>query len=227
MSFAIKRFPLSRMIAPLLHQQQSHLRPLPATVHTNSQLNSFKSWYQSKWLPRKLEPPYTHIVQVGDPVLRQKSAPVPLDAIKSKELNFFIDQLIRVMSDYQVAGIAAPQVGIDLQIIILEFSEQLKREFSPEIYKVREMETLPLTVLINPEMKVTDYSKRTYEEACASVCGYKAEVTRYAGVTLTGLNRNGEKQELHLKGWNARIAQHEMDHLNGIMYTDVMNPTDV
>lgn len=77
--------------------------------------------------------------------------------------------------------------------------------------------------MINPELQVTDYTKRTYDEACASVCGYKGEVTRHAGVTLTGLNPNGEKQTLHLKGWNARIAQHEMDHLSGIMYTDVMN----
>lgn len=170
-----------------------------------------------------MEPPYTHIVQVGDPVLRQKSHPVPLDAIKSKELNFFIDQMVQVMRDYKLAGIAAPQMGMNLQIIIMEFSDELKREFSSEIYKVREMETLPLTVLINPELKVTDFTKRTYDEACASVCGFKGEVTRYAAVTVTALNRNGEKQELNLKGWNARIAQHEMDHLNGIVYTDVMN----
>lgn len=76
--------------------------------------------------------------------------------------------------------------------------------------------------MINPELTVTDYNKTIFEEACASVCGYTAEVPRYAAVTLTGLDRNGEKQELQLKGWNARIAQHEMDHLNGIVFTDIM-----
>lgn len=72
-------------------------------------------------------------------------------------------------------------------------------------------------------MTVTNYNKKTFVEACPSVRGYSAEVPRYEEVTLTGLNRDGKEQKLQLKGWNARIAQHEMDHLNGIVYTDVMN----
>lgn len=70
---------------------------------------------------------------------------------------------------------------------------------------------------------MTDYNKKVFAEACASVRGYSAEVPRYAGVTLTGLNRDGDKHQLQLKGWNARIAQHEMDHLNGVVFTDIMN----
>ncbi len=77
--------------------------------------------------------------------------------------------------------------------------------------------------MINPVLTVTDYSKKSFEEACGSICGYTAEVPRYSAVTLTGLNRDGEKLELQLKGWNARIAQHEVDHLNGIVFTDIMN----
>lgn len=77
--------------------------------------------------------------------------------------------------------------------------------------------------MINPELTVTDYTKKTFVEACASVRGYSAEVPRYDGVTLTGLNRDGKQHQLQLKGWNARIAQHEMDHLNGIVFTDIMN----
>lgn len=70
---------------------------------------------------------------------------------------------------------------------------------------------------------MTDYNKKVFTEACPSVRGYAAEVPRYTGVTLTGLNRDGDKQQLQLKGWNARIAQHEMDHLNGVVFTDIMN----
>lgn len=78
-------------------------------------------------------------------------------------------------------------------------------------------------VMINPELTVTDYNKKVFVEACPSVRGYSAEVARYSGVTLTGLNRAGKQHQLKLTGWNARIAQHEMDHLNGIVYTDIMN----
>lgn len=77
--------------------------------------------------------------------------------------------------------------------------------------------------MINPELTVTNYNKKTFVEACGSVRGYSAEVPRYEAVTLAGLNREGKPHQLQLKGWNARIAQHEMDHLNGIVFTDIMN----
>lgn len=142
MAFAIKRLSLSPMALQVIHK---HLPPANA-IHTSTQLNSFKSWYQSRWIPRKTEPPYTHICQIGDPVLRQKSASVPLDAIKSKELDLFIDQLIDVLHNYKLVGIAAPQVGIGLRIIVMEFTDRMKEEFTADEYKVREMEKLPLTV---------------------------------------------------------------------------------
>lgn len=146
MAFAIQRLSLSRMVVRLLQKQQQNRLPSIKTIHTTSQLKSFKSWYQSRWIPRKTEPPYAHITQIGDPVLRQKSAPVPLDAIKTKELNLFIDQLIDVLHSYKLVGIAAPQVGIGLRLIVMEFHDGLKDEFTAEEYKVRAMENLPLTV---------------------------------------------------------------------------------
>lgn len=79
-----------------------------------------------------------------------------------------------------------------------------------------------LQVLINPTMKVTDYEKRTFSETCASVTGYSAEVSRFNAVTLTGFSAEGLEQTLALSGWNARIAQHEMDHIDGVIFTDLM-----
>lgn len=70
---------------------------------------------------------------------------------------------------------------------------------------------------------MTSFTKVTFEEACASVRGYSAEVPRYDEVTVRGVDTDGRQQELRLSGWNARIAQHEMDHLNGVLYTDVMD----
>lgn len=78
-------------------------------------------------------------------------------------------------------------------------------------------------MFINPELKVTDFTKRNFYESCESVRGYYAEVPRYDEILLNGYNENGEKVELKLNGWNARIAQHEMDHLDGQIYVDVMN----
>lgn len=75
---------------------------------------------------------------------------------------------------------------------------------------------------MNPVIKVKNFNKIKFPEGCASVCGYIGNVSRYEEVLLSGLNEYGEAKELHLKGWNARIAQHEVDHLNGQIFVDIM-----
>lgn len=80
-----------------------------------------------------------------------------------------------------------------------------------------------LQVLINPKLTVTNYTKVNFVESCESVRGYSAEVARFDEISICGSDTDGRLQELKLRGWNARIAQHEMDHLNGIIYTDIMN----
>lgn len=67
-----------------------------------------------------------------------------------------------------------------------------------------------------------NFNIKTFPEGCASVCGYVGDVKRYEEVLLSGFNENGDAIELHLKGWNARIAQHEVDHLNGQLFVDIM-----
>lgn len=70
---------------------------------------------------------------------------------------------------------------------------------------------------------MTNFNIKTFPEGCASVCGYVADVNRYEEVQLSGLNENGDAIEIQLKGWNARIAQHEVDHLNGQLFIDIMD----
>lgn len=82
---------------------------------------------------------------------------------------------------------------------------------------------MPSQVLINPKLTVTNYTKVNFVESCESVRGYSAEVPRYQKVTISGSDTDGRVQELSLHGWNARIAQHEADHLNGVIYTDIMD----
>lgn len=71
-------------------------------------------------------------------------------------------------------------------------------------------------------LKVKNFNTKTFPEGCASVCGYVGDVKRYEEVLLNGFNENGDAIQLNLKGWNARIAQHEVDHLNGKVFVDIM-----
>lgn len=79
-----------------------------------------------------------------------------------------------------------------------------------------------LKTVINPVLKVRNFNTKTFPEGCASVCGYTGDVKRYEEVLLSGFNEKGDAIEMHLKGWNARIAQHEVDHLNGQVFVDIM-----
>lgn len=84
------------------------------------------------------------------------------------------------------------------------------------------MDSFNFQIVINPVIKVTNFEKKVYPEGCASICGYTGDVPRYYEVLLSGFNENGVPFEKPLKGWNARIAQHEMDHLNGQLFVDIM-----
>lgn len=82
--------------------------------------------------------------------------------------------------------------------------------------------SLNFQTVINPVIKVTNYQKKVFPEGCASICGYNGDVPRYQEILLSGFDENGNPFEMALKGWNARIAQHELDHLNGQLYVDIM-----
>lgn len=104
------------------------------------------SWYKSLLKPDVYEPPYEHIVQIGDPVLRKVADPVPQDLITTKEINFLVQRMLSAMRDYELVGIASPQIGISLRIMIMEFPEKLKKKYSTDMWNNREMDVLPLTV---------------------------------------------------------------------------------
>lgn len=129
----------------------------------------------------------------------------------------------QVQQSYKLVGLASPQIGISLQIFIMSFGDHLKDKFTPEVYAAKEMSTFPFTVFINPQIKIVDHKKMVFEESCASVVGLAAEVARSYSVEVTAFDLKGNEMKHILKGWNARIAQHEMDHLNGTLFTDLMN----
>ncbi|KAH8241248.1 hypothetical protein KR032_004968 [Drosophila birchii] len=185
---------------------------------------SFRKWYQQLWTTERTNlPPYNHFTQIGDPVLRQQAALVPQEHIGGPEIEAIVEQMVKVLRKFDCVGIAAPQIGVSLRIIAMEFKGGIRKTLPETVYQSRQMSELPLTVFINPVLTVTNYTKLKHPEGCMSVRGFSAEVERFEGIKLTGLNQSGAKSELELSGWNARIAQHEMDHLDGKLYTDHMD----
>lgn len=124
---------------------------------------------------------------------------------------------------YGLVGIAAPQIGVNLRVFIACFNEENMKNFEPAVQKAKELSLMPLTVFINPEIKILDHKKITFEEGCGSFIGYTAEVSRCYSIEVTSLNEKGESTTKQFSGWNARIIQHENDHLNGVLFTDIMD----
>ena len=139
-------------------------------------------------------------------VLRQKTQTVEAFDL---DLQVLIDDMVETMRAAPGVGLAAPQIGVSKRVIVVEFGNE-------------DDETIPtqLFVLVNPE--VVSQSKDTIAgvEGCLSVPGLAGEVERARVVTVSGQDQNGKKVKIRAQGWLARIFQHEIDHLNGVLYTD-------
>lgn len=150
-----------------------------------------------------------YIIQTGDnnPILRSKSEFV--DEI-TPEIKAFCQDLIKLMRKHDGVGLAAPQVGKNIRIIATT---------QRDMKKVKEA-LLAETIMINPEIK--EFSKDTiiWEEACISLPDILGKVKRYKSLTVEYLDIKWNKQKKKLKDFNAVIVQHEMDHLEGILFTD-------
>jgi peptide deformylase len=119
-------------------------------------------------------------------------------------------------------GLAAPQIGVDLALVVLEDSEALMARLSREERAARGRTPFPLTVIANPVLAVRGEAKATFFEGCLSVPGYMALVERALEVEVTGSDARGDPVAWRVSGWPARILQHEVDHLAGTLYIDRM-----
>lgn len=175
-----------------------------------------------KVVPKK--PPYYHVTQIGDPVLRSVCGPIDPAEINSDKNQEIILHMKNIMKKYDLFGLSAPQIGLPLRLFIVAFPRP-EDDFSQDEITRLEMKAFPHMVWINPQMKILDYSNKvTALEGCASVKSLQAEVPRYRKVHLKGLNENGKPAEWTAEGWSARIVQHEIDHLDGHLFTDSMVP---
>jgi peptide deformylase len=155
------------------------------------------------------------IVQAGHPVLRQQAAPYD-GQLDGPELAAFIERMRDVMRAAPGVGLAAPQLGIPLQWAVLDD----KYEVDPESATVRHREPLEFLAVLNPQYRPLGNETAAFYEGCLSVSGYQAVVTRHRNVELSYLTPEGRPVEEWFSGWQARIVQHETDHLQGILYLD-------
>jgi peptide deformylase len=162
------------------------------------------------------------IVQIGAPVLRKRADEVAPERIASAEIQQLIRAMIEAMRAAPGVGLAAPQLGVSLRVLVLEDRTELMAKLGPAELRERERVAVPLRVFVNPVLRPVGDETRTFFEGCLSVQGYTALVERSAEVEVTGLDERGQPHTMHVRGWPARILQHEVDHLDGTLYVDRM-----
>ncbi len=164
------------------------------------------------------------IVQAGHPVLRARAAPVTADMLGTRRLRELVATMVEVMRAAPGVGLAAPQIGVSLALVVLEDADALMARLSPEERAARGRVPFPLRAIANPVLTTHGAGRATFFEGCLSVPGYMALVERDLEVEVTGVDPDGAPVRWRVSGWPARILQHEVDHTGGVLYVDRMNP---
>lgn len=146
------------------------------------------------------------IVHVPAPVLRRKARKV---TDFGPGLQVLIDDMVETMREAPGVGLAAPQVDIPLRVIVVEFGDDDDEEAPARLY-----------TMVNPEISRISTETEVGTEGCLSIPGFAGDVERSAEITVKGFNRHGQPMKLKTSGWLARIFQHEIDHLDGVLFTD-------
>ncbi len=149
------------------------------------------------------------IATLPDPVLRRKAKKI---TTFDKDLQTLIDNMVETMRKAPGVGLAAPQVSISSRLVVIEYGEEDEdgKEISPK----------KLYAVINPEIVQMSEEVEKGIEGCLSIPGIVGEVERATKITVKGLNRYGKPVKITAEGWLARIFQHEIDHLEGILFPD-------
>jgi peptide deformylase len=164
--------------------------------------------------------PSLPIVQLGDPVLRQSAAVWDGVSPGPEELRELVRLMVDTMHTAPGVGVAAPQVGVPLRLVVLED----RWPVGEEIAEAREREPLDLIVALDPSYEAIGERSAAHYEGCLSMQGYTAVVERPADIVARYTTLEGERVETELHGWQARIFQHETDHVNGTLYIDKALP---
>jgi peptide deformylase len=162
------------------------------------------------------------IVQAGEAVLRSRARELTPEEVRGTEVQRLIEWMRETMRDAPGVGLAAPQLGLDLQLAVIEDSAELMRSISPERLSERGRRPVPFHVIVNPSIELAGDTAEFFE-GCLSLSGLVAIVPRASRARVECLNHEGERVAIESEGWYARILQHEIDHLHGTMYVDRMH----
>ena len=149
------------------------------------------------------------VARMGHPVLRNHARPVDRQDLRNPLLQKLIDDMIETMGEYHGVGLAAPQVHEDLRLFVALLADEPNEETAP-------------TVVINPVVVPNTEGREEGWEGCLSIPDIRGMVPRYTDITVRALDRHGSHVELRLEGFPARVAQHETDHLDGVLFFDRM-----
>lgn len=146
------------------------------------------------------------IITLPNPVLRRKARKVNEFGA---ELQALIDDMVETMREAPGVGLAAPQVNVPWRVIVVEFGDEEDDAIPPRLY-----------VVVNPEVIRASKESMIGTEGCLSIPNVLGEVERATAVTVKGYNRRGQPVRIKAEGWLARIFQHEIDHLDGVLFVD-------
>jgi len=151
------------------------------------------------------------VARMGHPILRRVARPVDPTDVETPGFQDLVDSLIETMREYDGAGLAAPQVHEDRRVVVMEVDANPRYPDAP---------SLPLTVVVNPEVRPLTDERIEVWEGCLSVPDIRGRVSRAAAVELAALDRHGESFTRRFEGFSAAVVQHELDHLDGVLFVD-------
>jgi peptide deformylase len=149
------------------------------------------------------------VARMGHPVLRERARPLSSADLRNPLIQKLIDDMVETMHEYHGVGLAAPQIHEGLRLFVAMLDEDPGRDSEA-------------VALINPEITPTGDQKEEGWEGCLSIPDIRGMVPRFTDIAVRALDRNGKKIELRLKKFAARVAQHETDHLDGVLFFDRM-----
>ena len=147
------------------------------------------------------------VLRMGDPLLLQVAKPV--EQFDTPELRELLVDMHETMAALSGAGLAAPQIGVSLQVVIFGVGKNPRYPQAEEV---------PYTVLINPQLTPLSDAMEEGWEGCLSVPGMRGLVPRYTNLRYRGFDASGQPIDRTVSGFHARVVQHEVDHLNGVLY---------
>jgi len=152
-----------------------------------------------------------NIIEIGNPALREIAKEIPIEDIQSEAVQKLVDDLIETMHHANGAGLAATQIAVPLRVCVIEVNKNPRYPYKPDI---------PLTVLINPVITFLSEERLSVYEGCLSVPNVRGEVERCPIIRVQALDREGGEIDMIVKGITAGTFQHELDHLDGVVFVD-------